>query len=68
MKPSNTLSTPLDEKPKVKLTELGRRDAGLGWETITYEGKDGNRYEVSINKEGAERNWVLLPPMEDDDE
>lgn len=32
---------------------LDARDAGLGWETITYQGEDGNRYELSVNKEGS---------------
>jgi hypothetical protein len=66
MKSSDVLPMPLDQRPKVKLTELGRRDGGLGWETITYQGEDGNRYEVSVNKDGVERN-VLIPPMEADD-
>jgi hypothetical protein len=65
MKPSDLLPMPLSEKPKVKLTELARRDAGLGWQTITYQGEDGNRYEVSVNKDGVERNWELIPPMEE---
>jgi hypothetical protein len=65
MKPSNMLPTPLDGKPNVNLTELSRKPAGEGWEAITYQGEDGHRYEVSV-KEGVERNWVLLPPMEDD--
>jgi hypothetical protein len=67
MKPSDLLPMPLSEKPKVKLTELRRRDAGEGWEAITYQGEDGHRYQVSVNKDGVERNWVLLPPMEDDE-
>ena len=67
LKPSDMLPKPLNEKPMVKLTELARRDAGLGWQTITYQGEDGNRYEVSVNKEGVERNWELIPPMEDDE-
>ena len=53
MKSSDMLPTPLSGKPKVKLTELARRDAGLGWETITYQGEDGNRYEVSVTKRGS---------------
>jgi hypothetical protein len=65
MKSSDVLPTPLSEKPKVKLTELGRSDGGLGWETVMYQGEDGNRYEVSVNKDGVERNWVLMPPMEE---
>ena len=66
MKPSNMLPTPLDRRPNGKLIELGRRPAGEGWETITYQGDDGRRYEVSV-KDGVERNWVLIPPMEDDE-
>ena len=68
MKPSNVLPTPLNEKPKLKLTELGRSDAGLGWETVMYQGENGNRYQVSVSKDGVERNCVLIPPMDDDDE
>jgi hypothetical protein len=60
---SDVLPTPLNEKPKVKLTEFARRDAGLGWQTVIYQGEDGHRYQVSVNKNGVERNWVLIPPI-----
>jgi hypothetical protein len=64
MKLSDMLPKPLSEKPKVKPTETGHRPAGEGCETITYEGEDGHRFEVSV-KDGVEKNGVLLPPMED---
>ena len=70
-KPSDLLPTPLDGKPKVKLTELARREAGLGWETITYEGEDGHRYEVSVNIDGvneigySSRRWKMMSSVRD---
>jgi hypothetical protein len=67
MKASDVLPTPLDGRPNAKLTELGRRPAGEGWEAITYQGEDGQRYEVSVNKEGVERNWVIVPSIGDDE-
>ena len=48
MKPSDTLPTPLDQKPATKLTELGRQSAGEGFETVTYQGEDGYRYEATV--------------------
>jgi len=61
MKSSDMLPTPLSGKPKVKLTEFGRRSAGEGWEAVTYQGDDGHRYEVSVSKDGVEKNWALIP-------
>jgi hypothetical protein len=45
MKSSGMLPTPLDQNPATHLTELGRRPAGEGFETVTYPGDDGYRYE-----------------------
>ena len=64
MKPSDMLPTPLDGRPKVKLTEIGRRDAGEGWQTVTYQGDDGRIYQASV-KDWTEKNWVLMPSLED---
>jgi hypothetical protein len=35
------LRTPLDHKPTTKLTVHGRKSAGEGFETVTYQGEDG---------------------------
>ena len=63
MKPSDMLPQPLEGKPKVKLSEVGRKPPGEGWEAVTYQGDDGQPYEVSV-KHNVERNWVLPAPME----
>jgi hypothetical protein len=41
MNTSDSLPTPLDQKPATKLTELGRKPAGEGFEIITCQGDDG---------------------------
>jgi hypothetical protein len=64
MKPSDMLPKPLSEKQKVKPTETGQRPAGEGWETITYEGEDGHRFEVNVRMESKKigysfRRWKI---------
>jgi hypothetical protein len=46
MKLANMLPTRLEHKPTTKLTELGRKSAGEGFEIVTYQGEDGHRYEA----------------------
>ncbi len=64
MKPSDSLPTPLDQKPATKLTELGRQSAGEGFETVTYQGEDGYRYEDTVKDNVIPVQWRRLPAQE----
>jgi hypothetical protein len=64
MKLSDRLPTPLDQKPATKLTEIDRRPAGEGFETITYQGEDGYKYEASAKDGIVAVQWRQLPAEE----
>lgn len=61
MKLANMLPTPLDHKPTTKLTELGRKSAGEGFETVTYQGEDGHRYEATVKDGVTAVQWRRIP-------
>ena len=67
MNPLDMLPIPMTGKPNTELTEIGRRPSGEGWETITYQGADGNRYEV-MSKGETKARWVLIPTNADPQE
>ena len=64
MNPLDMLPIPMAGKPNTELTEIGRRPSGEGWVTITYQGADGNRYEV-MSKGDTQARWVLIPTNAD---
>jgi hypothetical protein len=64
MKPSDSLPTPLDKKPATTLTELSRKPAAEGFETITYRGDDGYKYEASVKDGVIAVQWRRLPAEE----
>lgn len=57
MKSSDMLATPLNHKPATKLTELARKPAGEGFETITYQGEDGHRCEATVKDNVIAVQW-----------
>ncbi len=64
MKRSDMLPTPLDHKPATKLTELGRKSAGEGFETVIYQGENGYRYEATVKDGVVAVQWRRLPAEE----
>jgi hypothetical protein len=64
MKTSDSLPTPLAQKPPTPLKELGRKPAGEGFETITYQGDDGYKYEASVKDNVIAVQWRRLPAEE----
>jgi hypothetical protein len=64
MESSDALPTPLDHKPSTKLVEVGRKPAGEGFETITYQGEDGYKYEASVKDNIIAVQWRRLPADE----
>jgi hypothetical protein len=64
MKTADSLPTPLDHKPATKLTEIGRKPAGEGFETITYQGEDGYKYEATVKDGVIAVQWRRLPAEE----
>jgi hypothetical protein len=61
MKTADSLPTPLDDRPVTHLTELRRRSAGEGYETITYRGDDRHVYEASVKDNIIAVKWRRLP-------
>jgi hypothetical protein len=64
MKSSDMMPIPLSSRPNTELTKIGEKPSGEGYKTITYQGADGNRYEVMV-KDDTEARWMLIPTSPD---
>jgi hypothetical protein len=55
------------QKPSVELTEISRVPMGVGFDLVTYNGVDGQKYAVQ-KRDDIESNWVRIPQgLEEDD-
>jgi hypothetical protein len=64
MKTADSLPTPSDHRPDTHLTELSRKPAGEGYDTVTYRGDDGHVYEASVKDNIIAVKWRRLPAEE----